>query len=121
MLVLTTEHYDTSRFVAIGAVHAVHAEAVSVARDFAARIVGAFGSKSELITKKLQDASTAALAQLQANAIAAYPNAVMIVGMRLSPSQFQDSQDSSIIVFSAVGTVLVPVVGGARTRRLRRK
>lgn len=119
----TLATYNQSQFRPVGHVLATHVEAVSRGRAFIADLVGMFGNKSELLTKKVDDAMDGVLSTLQTKAVAKYPNAAGIVGLNFSLSEISGDDNSNFISVIASGTVLVPInsqkltAGRRRTRR----
>lgn len=122
----TLPTYDQTQYRPIGQVIATHVEAVSRGRAFLADLVGMFGNKSDLLTKKVDDATAGVLTTLQEKALAKYPNAVGIVGLNYSLSEISSDENSNFISLIASGTVLVSVnqmkqSAGRKTRRNRRQ
>jgi uncharacterized protein YbjQ (UPF0145 family) len=118
MFLSTSDTYDTSKYVAAGVVNANHVEAISVLRGFGASIAGLFGSKSNLLTKKLSDAYAGALDSLQKDVAARMPNAVGIVGIR---TEMTELAELGFLALMVVGTVIVPVQRGGRKSRKHRQ
>jgi len=122
LLLLTNNEYDRSKHRSEGALFATHVEAVSGVRAFAADIVGAFGNKSELLTKKTDDAITAAYRALVERARATYSNLSGICDIRISVSGMTNEDNRTFILTTATGTALVPTFdkkGGRFTRKNR--
>ncbi len=118
MFLSTSDVYDSSKYVAAGVVNSNHVEAISMLRGFGASIAGIFGSKSDLLTKKLSDAYTGALNSLQQDVSARYPNAVGIVGIR---TELTELAQLGFLALMVVGTVIVPGQSRGGSRRRTRK
>jgi len=108
----------------VGQVVATHVEAVSRGRAFLADLVGMFGNKSDLLTKKADDAAAGVLKTLQEKALEKYPNAAGIVGLNYSLSEISADEKSNFISVIASGTVLTSLnsqkqTAGRRTRSRR--
>ena len=122
LLLLTNNEYDRSKFKSVGAVMATHVEAISGLRSFGADIMGIFGNKSELLTKKMDDALRGVNMSLLTLAKAKYPNLAGICDIRYDTNTFATDENRTYIAFQASGTALVSSVpsGGFRTRRTRK-
>ena len=123
LLLLTNNEYDRSRFKSVGAVMATHVEAISGLRSFGADIMGIFGNKSELLTKKMDDALRGVNAGLLSAAKGKYPNLAGICDIRYDTNTFATDENSTFISFQACGTALVAsgAAGGVRRTRKHRK
>jgi len=120
--VYTNSEYDRSKYRPAGAVIVNHVESISAARAFAAEFMGAFGNKSELITKKVDDAVASATEGLIQKTKAKYPNAAGLVDLKLNTTGVTSSENSTFVLVNALGTAVVPItVGGRKTRRTLRK
>lgn len=122
----TLQSYDSSAYKPVGQVVATHVEAVSRGRAFLADIVGMFGNKSDLMTKKLDDAVSGVLKTLQEKTLAQYPDAAGIVGVHYSLSEISGDEKTNFISILGSGTVLAPrsntrqSTGGRRQFRRKR-
>ena len=90
-----------------------------------------FGNKSELLTKKVDDAVTAVLQTIQQKASQNFPAAAGIVGLQYNLSELSADEKSNYITVIASGTVVVPKASpiqlsknlqkaGSRTRKNRK-
>jgi uncharacterized protein YbjQ (UPF0145 family) len=116
----TLHTFDPVKYKEAGLVYAVHVEAVSAFRGMVADFGALFGNKSELITKKLNDAMIGAYNELESVAKKQYPNAAGVIGIR---TQFGDiSRDDKMGLLGIVltGTAIVPKTGGQRKTRKHR-
>lgn len=123
LLLLTNNEYDKAKYQSAGAVMATHIEAISGARAFGADIMGLFGNKSELLTKKMDDALQGVNAGLLTLAKSRYPNLVGICDLRYSSDNFSTDDNNTFISFHVAGTALVPKAsagGGLAFRKTRR-
>jgi uncharacterized protein YbjQ (UPF0145 family) len=123
LLLLTNNEYDRSKFKSVGAVMATHVEAISGLRTFGADIMGIFGNKSELLTKKMDDALRGVNSGLLSAAKGKYPNLAGICDIRYDTNTFATDENSTFIAYQACGTALVPsgTAGGARRTRKHHK
>ena len=123
MFLSTTDAFDTNKFKIGGLVTATHVEAISAFRSFFADLRGMLGNKSEMLTKKLQDAHNGAFATLLQNAAAKYPNAGGIVGVRTEMGEMSNSEGGpGFLTIIVTGTAIVPKTsGGSRRRRATRR
>jgi len=110
-ILLTNNEYDRARLRSAGLVNATHVEAVSSMRGFAADLLGAFGNKSDLLTKKTDDAIAAATQELIQRARAQFPAAVGVCDIRYNLSGINPEPNKSFILVCVSGTVLVPGTG----------
>jgi uncharacterized protein YbjQ (UPF0145 family) len=122
MFLSTVSSFDTDKFKIGGLVTSTHVEAISAFRSFFAEIRGAFGNKSEMLTKKLQDAHNGAFAALLQNATAKYPSAAGIVGIRAEMGEISNSEGGpGFLTIIVTGTAVLPKTNGGsrRTNRSR--
>lgn len=124
LLLLTNNEYDRSKYRSVGIVTATHIEAISGLRSFGADIMGIFGNKSELLTKKMDDALRGVNTSLLSVSKGKYPNLAGICDIRYDTNTFATDETSTYIAFQASGTALVlsASTGGGRTgnRKTRR-
>jgi uncharacterized protein YbjQ (UPF0145 family) len=118
LLLLTNNEYDRSKYRSVGIVTATHVEAISGLRSFGADIMGIFGNKSELLTKKMDDALRGVNTSLLSVAKGKYPNLAGICDIRYDTNTFATDENSTFITFQASGTALVlsASTGGGRTK-----
>ena len=118
MYLATVDIYNLNKHDIAGLINVNHVEAVSVFRDIGAAIGGIIGNKSELLTKKLNDAYDGAFRAIQQAAVAKYPNAAGIVGIRTQ----LDKDETGFVSVMITGTVIVPKRPGMQGgRRLTRR
>lgn len=121
MILSTLDFFETDKYKVGGLVTATHVEAISAFRSFFAELRGAFGNKSEMLTKKLQDAHNGAFATLIENTQARYPNAVGVVGIRTELGEISNMEGGpGFLTVIVTGTAIVPKMGGGSRRRRRR-
>lgn len=118
MLLATIDVYDPRKYDVAGIINVNHVEAVSAFREIGAAIGGLIGNKSELLTKKLNDAYNGAFAAIQAQAQTKFPGAVGVIGIRPQ----MDKDETGFVSIMLTGTVLMSKRGGQgggrrRTRR----
>ena len=125
LILLTNNEYDRSKYRSAGVVTTTHVEAVSGLRALAADIVGVFGNKSELLTKKTNDALAAVNTALVVKARENYSNLAGLCDIKYSNNAFSNEENRTFIVFQVAATALVPssapVTGGGKTRRRPRR
>jgi uncharacterized protein YbjQ (UPF0145 family) len=122
MFLSTVSSFDTDKFKIGGLVSATHVEAISAFRSFFADLRGMLGNKSEMLTKKLQDAHNGAFATLLENATAKYPSAAGIVGIRTEMGEMSNSEGGpGFLTIIVTGTTIIPKTSGGSRRRTRRR
>lgn len=120
LLLLTNNEYDRSRYRSVGIVLATHVEAVSGIRAFAADLLGAFGNKSELLTKKSDDAVRSASQALIERGRSQYPGLTGVCDISFNMSGFTNEDNRTFLVVSVSGTALVQNTKGGRRRGTRK-
>jgi uncharacterized protein YbjQ (UPF0145 family) len=122
LLLLTNNEYDREKYRSVGIVTATHIEAISGLRSFGADIMGIFGNKSELLTKKMNDALRGVNTSLLSVAKGKYPNLAGICDIRYDTNTFATDENSTFIAYCVSGTALVSSAstGGAWNRKTRR-
>jgi uncharacterized protein YbjQ (UPF0145 family) len=118
-LLLTNNEYDHTKYRSVGILSTTHVEAVSGIRVFAADILGTFGNKSELLTKKTDDAVRAAEASLIQQGKTKYENIKGICDIKFNVNALRNEDNRDFIIVHLAGTAIVPIVGG-KTRKHRR-
>jgi uncharacterized protein YbjQ (UPF0145 family) len=98
-------------------VYSVHVEAISALRSLVADFGAMFGNKSELITKKLDDAMRGAFQSLEAKVKESHPTAVGVVGIRTQLGEVSRDDANGLISIVITGTVVLPKSKGGKTRK----
>lgn len=101
VLLLTTNTYDENIYEAVGTERGIVVHAVSFIRGLAGNLMGVFGGRNDLISKKIEDVYEEAMASLVENARKTYGNIDRIIALDIDLSEMTE-----FIICVAAGTVL---------------
>jgi uncharacterized protein YbjQ (UPF0145 family) len=122
--ILTTNHYDTSKYSAVGSVVYTRVEALSLLRSGLAGFGALFGGKNQLIQGAIDNLQTAGLGEFTNKVQTIYPNTVQVVSLSFSINDVgPGDQNTMYLILTITGTCLVPVgqSGGSNKRRTLKK
>jgi len=118
--ILTTTHYDTSKYSPVGSVVYNRVEALSLLRASFAGFGALFGGKNQLIQSAIDDLQTAGLGEFTNKVQNIYPNTVQVIGLNFSINDVgPGDQNTMYLILTITGTCLVPSgqSGGSNKRR----
>lgn len=120
--ILNHSDIDKTKYMNRNIISVTHVEAVSQFRAFAADVVGFFGNKSELLTKKSDDTLNALYRSLIEKARAQYPDAKGVCAVNFTLVPFTNEENRTFILGTATGTVFVSnTKTGGKTRKNNRR
>jgi hypothetical protein len=117
--ILTTTHYDTSKYSPVGSVVYTRVEAISLFRSGLAGFGAIFGGKNHLIQGAIDTLQTAGLGEFTNKVQSVYPNTVQVIGLNFSINDVgPGDQNTMYLILTITGTCLVPLgqSGGSKKR-----